>query len=152
YTRASHSMKFGFSAVHNGFGFFQLGNASGSLNFGATYTNNPKSPAGSGNPWAHFLLGLPASSSKSSLPNGVPYLSYTEWGTFWQDQWRASTRLTVNLGVRWDLIPPPSERYNRRSDFVPGPGTIQIAGQNGVSSGILNTRKNEFSPRIGLAY
>src|SRR2546423_628006 len=109
YTHGAHSLKFGFSAVHNAFGFFQLGNASGSLNYSGTYTNNPQSPAGSGNPWADFLLGLPASSSKASLPQGVPYLSYTEFGSFAQDQWRATNRLTVTLGLRHDLFTKPTE-------------------------------------------
>jgi len=152
YTRGAHALKFGFSAVHNQFGFFQLGNASGSLNYSGTYTNNPASPSGSGHPWADFLLGLPGSSSKASLPQGVPYLSYTEYGSFAQDQWRTTPRLTVTLGVRYDLITPPTERDNRQSDFIPGSGGIAIAGQNGVPSGILDTRKHDFSPRVGLAY
>jgi hypothetical protein len=152
YTRGKHSVKFGFSAVHNAFGFFQLGNASGSLNYSGSYTNNPASPSGSGNPWADFLLGLPGSSSKASLPSGVPYLSYTEYGSFVQDQWRASNRLTLTLGLRYDIDTPPVERDNRQSDFVPGSGAIALAGQNGVSRGILETRKNQFSPRVGIAY
>ncbi len=152
WTRGAHSLKFGFSAVHNAFGFFQLGNASGSLSFSGNYTNNPASTAGTGSAFADFLLGLPGGSSKASLPNGIPYLTYTEYGGFAQDQWRATTRLTVNIGLRYDLFTPPAERYDRQSDFVPGPGTIAIAGQGGVSAGILNVRKNDFAPRIGLAY
>ncbi len=152
YTRGAHAMKLGFSAVHNGFAFFQLSGASGSLNYSGNYTNNPASPSGTGNGWADFLLGLPGSSTKASLPNGVPYMSYTEYGSFAQDQWRATNRLTVTLGVRWDLFTPPAERYNRQSDFVPGPGTLAIAGQNGVSAGMLDTQTHNFSPRLGLAY
>src|SRR5579872_2203836 len=152
YTHGAHSLKFGFSVVHNGFGFFQLSGSSGSLNYSGNYTNNPASPAGTGNGWGDFLLGLPGSSTKAALPNGVPYLSYTEFGSFAQDQWRATTRLTVTMGLRYDLFTPPKERYDRQSDFIPGPGTIAIAGQNGVSSAILNTQKHDFSPRIGLAY
>ena len=152
YTHGAHALKFGFSAVHNGFAFFQLSNSSGSLSYSGNYTNNPASPSGTGNGFADFLLGLPGSSSKASLVDGVPYLSYTEYGGFVQDQWRASTRLTVTMGLRYDLFTPPSERYNRQSDFVPGPGTVAVAGQNGISSGMLDTRKNDFSPRLGLAY
>jgi len=152
YTRGAHSMKFGASAVHNAFGFFQLGSTPGGLNFSGNYTNNPQSPTGTGNAWADFLLGLPNSSSKSSAPGGVPYLSYTEWGAFWQDQWRAAQRLTVTLGVRWDLFTWPTERYGRQSDFVPGPGTIAIAGKNGASRSLLDVHHGEFSPRVGLAY
>ena len=152
YSHGAHSTKFGLSIVHNGFGFFQLSGSSGSLSYSGNYTNNPAAPAGTGIGYADFLLGLPSSSSKAALVNGVPYLSYTEYGAFAQDQWRATTRLTVTYGLRYDLFTPPVERYNRQSDFVPGPGTIELAGQNGVSPAILDTQKHDFSPRIGLAY
>jgi hypothetical protein len=151
YTKGSHSLRFGFSAVHNGFGFFQLGAPSGSLSFTGTYTNNPAASAG-GNGFADFLLGLPASSSKSAAPYGVPYESYTEYGGFIQDTWRATTRLTVNLGLRYDLFTALTERYNRQSDFLLGTGTLALAGQNGYSASILDTQKHNFSPRLGLAY
>jgi len=152
YTRGKHAMKFGGSVIHNAFGFFQLGSTPGGLSFTGNYTNNPAGTAGTGNAWADFLLGLPNASSKASAPGGVPYLSYTEDGLFWQDQWRASRKLTVNYGVRWDLFTWPTERYNRQSNFVPGPGTIAIAGQNGNSRSLLDVHHNEFSPRIGFAY
>ncbi len=152
YTRGAHALKFGFSAVHNGFGFFQLSGSSGSLAFSGNYTNNPASTSGTGNAFADFLLGLPGSSTKAALPNGVPYLSYTEYGGFAQDQWRATTRLTVNYGIRYDLFTPPVERYNRMSDFNPSTGGVDLAGQNGVSRSILDTQTHDFSPRIGLAY
>jgi hypothetical protein len=152
YTHDKHNMKFGGSMLHNDFGFFQVGGTPGGLSFTGNYTNNPAGTAGTGNAWADFLLGLPNSSSKASVPGGVPFLSYTEGGLFWQDQWRVSAKLTVNYGVRWDLFTWPTERYNRQSNFVPGPGTIAIAGQNGVSRAMLNVHHDEFSPRIGLAY
>ncbi len=151
YTRGAHSLRFGFSVIHNGFGFFQLGAPSGSLSFTGTYTNNPAASSG-GNGFADFLLGLPVSSSKSAAPYGVPYESYTEYGGFVQDQWRVSSRLTVNLGLRYDLFTPVSERYNRQSDFFLGTGMLAIAGQNGISSSILGIQKHDFSPRLGLAY
>jgi hypothetical protein len=152
YTHGKHSMKFGGSVIHNAFGFLQVGGLPGGLSFSGTYTNTPAGTAGTGSAWADFLLGLPSSSSKASLPGGVPYLSYTEEGLFWQDQWRASRKLTVNVGVRWDLFTWPTERYNRQSNFVPGPGTLAIAGQNGNSRSLLDVHHDEFSPRIGLAY
>src|SRR5581483_12488362 len=105
------------------------------------------------NGFADFLLGLPASSSKSAAPYGVPYESYSEYGAFVQDQWRVNSRLTLNLGLRYDLFTPVKERYNRQSDFFLGAGsTLAIAGQNGVSDTILQIQKHDFSPRVGLAY
>ena len=152
YTRGAHTIKVGGSVVHNQFGFFQLSGASGTLAFSGNYTNNPASSSGTGAAFADFMLGLPGSSTKAALPNGVPYLSYTEYGFFAQDQWRATAHLTVNYGLRYDLLTPPIERYERQSDFIPGSGGIALAGQNGVSRSILNTNKNNFSPRLGLDF
>jgi outer membrane receptor protein involved in Fe transport len=152
WTHGSHSVKFGFSVVHNGFGFFQLSAPSGSLSFTGTYTNNPASSSGTGAGFADFLLGSPASSIKSLLPDGVPYETYTEYGAFVQDQWRVSSKLTVNYGIRWDLFTPVKERDNRQSDFFLGTGVLALAGQGGVSDTILGTQKHDFSPRLGIAY
>jgi outer membrane receptor protein involved in Fe transport len=152
YTHGSHLVKFGVSIDHNGFGFFQLSAPAGALSWTGIFTNNPLHPSGTGSGFADFLLGYPASSSKSSLPDGVPYESYTEYGAYIQDQWRVTPRLTLTAGLRYDLFTPPVERYNRQSDFVPGPGSVAIAGQNGTSAGILNMQTHDFSPRIGLAY
>jgi hypothetical protein len=151
YVKGAHSLRMGFSLIHNGFGFFQLGAPSGSLSFTGAYTNNPATSSG-GNGFADFLLGLPINSSKSAAPDGVPYESYTEYGGFIQDQWRATSRLTVNLGLRYDVFTPVKERYDRQSDFFLGSGTIAIAGANGTSRTILGIQPHDFSPRIGLAY
>ena len=151
YTKGAHSLRFGASIIHNGFGFFQLGAPSGSLSFTGVYTNNPANSSG-GNGFADFLLGQAASSSKSAAPFGVPYETYTEYGGFLQDTWRATNRLTVNLGVRYDLFTPLKERYDRQSDYLLGTGTLALAGQNGYSASILDTQTHNFSPRVGLAY
>jgi len=107
------------------------------------------------------MLGLPNSVSKTALIAGVPYLNYSEIGAFVQDTWRITPRLTLTPGVRYDLFTNPVERDNRQSDFNPGPGgftglgnvgSIALAGQNGYSTGILNTQAHDFSPRAGFAY
>ena len=58
----------------------------------------------------------------------MPYLRYSEYGGFVQDQWRATIRLTLNLGLRYDLFTPVSERYNRLSDFLLGFGNSGAGG------------------------
>jgi Carboxypeptidase regulatory-like domain/TonB dependent receptor len=152
WTHGRHSIKFGVSIVHNGFGFYQLSAPSGSLSFTGTYTNNPASSSGTGAGFADYLLGVPASSIKSALQQGVPYETYTEYGAFVQDQWRVSNKLTVNIGLRYDVFTPVKERDNRQSDFFLGTGTLALAGQGGISGTILNTQKHDFSPRLGIAY
>lgn len=152
WVHGAHSLRFGFSMDYNGFGFFQLAAPSGSLSFTGNYTNNPAKSGGTGAGYADFMLGLPSSSNKSLLGSGVPYNTYAEYGSFVQDQWRVSSKLTLNLGLRWDLFTPVSERYNRLSDFFLNSGTLAIAGKNGASSTILGTQDHNFSPRIGAAY
>jgi hypothetical protein len=152
WTHGAHSVKFGLSVVHNQFGFYQLSAPSGSLSFTGTYTNNPAASSGTGAGFADFLLGDAASSTKSVLIDGVPYESYTEYGAFVQDQWRVSSKLTLDLGVRYDLFTPVQERDNRESDFFLGTGTIALAGQGGISRTILGEQKHDFSPRLGAAY
>lgn len=160
-TRGAHALTFGGNLIHNNFGFLQVPNLYGSLFWTGNYTNNPALPHGTGSGFADFMLGLPNSVSKTALIDGVPYLSYSEIGAFLQDTWRVTPRLTLTPGVRYDLFTNPVERYNRQSDFIPGAngfvglgnvGTVALAGQNGYSTGILNTQSRDFSPRAGFAY
>ena len=81
----------------------------------------------------------------------MPYNSYTEYGSFIQDQWRASAKLTFNMGLLGS-VHALSEKHNRLSDFLLNSGTFALAGQNGFSGSILGVQKHDFSPRLGLAY
>ncbi|MBS1822794.1 MAG: carboxypeptidase regulatory-like domain-containing protein, partial [Acidobacteria bacterium] len=156
----AHAFRFGFSGVHNNFGFNQLQAPSGALTFSGTYTNSGASSGGSG--FADFLLGVPVSASKSLLPQGMPYVSYTDLGGYAQDTWRLTPRLTAVLGVRYDLFTSPIDRKDRISNFVPAGGTISavagstgtiaLANQGGYSRAIIQTRKMNFTPRVSLAY
>ena len=158
----AHVSAFGVDVIHNDFGFLQVTNLYGALSWTGSYSNNPAHSTGTGSGFADFLLGLPASSSKTSLLYGPPVLSYTELGGFAQDTWRITPRLTLTSGLRYDLFTNPVERENRQSDFVPGPGgfvgmanggsSVALAGQAGVSTGILRTQSKNFSPRVGVAY
>ncbi len=76
-----------------------------------------------------------------------------ENGFYGQDDYRISNRLTLNLGLRYDLFTWPHEINNRMANFDVSTGAIELAGQNGVSdSGGLATPKKNFAPRIGFAY
>ncbi len=75
-----------------------------------------------------------------------------ETGIFAQDDWRLSERLTLNLGVRYDIITFPTEEHNRQAALNPFTGTIMLAGQNGVSRSIIKTPYGNVAPRIGFAY
>ena len=75
-----------------------------------------------------------------------------EDGIFVQDDWHFKRRLTLNLGIRWDLLTRPYEAHNQQSSFDVNNGTILIAGQNGVPRSIVHQDYHAFGPRLGFAY
>lgn len=130
-----------------------------------------------GNAFADFLLGLPANTRYAqNPPDARPYT--TQFAGFVQDDWRASEKLTINYGLRYDLRPPYLDRGNQLANFdrdYPGgriivaneaakalitqsvknavPNTpIVTAAEVGLSERLRRTDKNNFNPRIGLAF
>jgi Carboxypeptidase regulatory-like domain len=112
-----------------------------------------------GSAFADFLIGVPSNFTQSS---GQPfYLRNRYAGLFVQDSWRARTDLTVNFGVRWDYIMPFWEKYNQVQTIIPGrqsvlypeaPGGLVVPGDPGIPSTISPSKRNNFAPRLGIAY
>jgi len=75
-----------------------------------------------------------------------------EDAVFAQDDWRVNQRLTVNLGIRWDLLTWPYEMHNRQATFDLANGHVLQAGVNGVPRSIVNQDYTNFAPRVGFAY
>lgn len=75
-----------------------------------------------------------------------------EDAVFAQDDWRVNKRLTLNLGLRWDLLTWPYEMHNKQASFDPATGAVLEAGVNGVSRSIVNQDYANFAPRVGFAY
>jgi hypothetical protein len=75
-----------------------------------------------------------------------------EDGIFVQDDWHFKRRLTLNLGLRWDLLTRPYEAHNQQSSFDVNNGTILLAGQNGVPRSIVHQDYHALGPRLGFAY
>lgn len=117
--------------------------------------------AQSGNAMASFLLGYPANGN--SPYNASPAFGSHYYGLYLQDDWRISTKLTVNIGGRWDYDSPLSERYNRENAGFDATAAspIQAPGLQ-LKGGLLFASKNNrlpwsrdlnnFQPRIGLAW
>ena len=125
---------------------------------------DPRVPsATAGVAYASFLLGVGAS---GNVVNGIrPAMSNRYWGFYIQDDWKVSPKLTLNLGLRWDVETGANERYNRLSVFDPtvrSPlsdlvGTDLYGGYLFPDKGLgrrnnVETEWKKLNPRVGIAY
>jgi outer membrane receptor protein involved in Fe transport len=85
-------------------------------------------------------------------PFGMVGTRSWETGFFGQDDWRVTPRLTLNLGLRYDLYTWPTEVANRQANFDIVTNQLRVAGRDGNSESLIQTDKNNFAPRIGFAY
>jgi hypothetical protein len=141
------------------------GFSSGNFTFNTVFTGSDATAANSttGNSVASFLLGAPAS---GYIDVNAPEARQQKlFSLFVQDDFRVSKRFTMNMGLRWDVMTPMTDRHNavaRGFDpnvtsplQVPGltlKGGLLYAGVNGNPRGIYNTDYNNFGPRLGFAY
>jgi hypothetical protein len=146
----AHSLKFGVQYHMDQVNEHPNGTFNGTFNIEGTET---------GVPFADFLLGVTSNYTQS---DGPPfYLRNHYLGAYGQDSWRARPSLTINLGVRWDIIEPWSEKYGsiqtyvagRQSELYPNaiPGMV-VPGDPGIPSTISPTKYSSVAPRISLAY
>jgi len=109
--------------------------------------------------FADFLLGLPNLYTQGFSPAFYERSNYA--GAFAQDSWRITPHLTMNYGVRWDMIKPWYEQHNQTGTLIPeeqsvvfptAPTGYVFPGDPGVPTTVAPTRFNNLSPRLGLAY
>jgi outer membrane receptor protein involved in Fe transport len=104
-----------------------------------------------GNALADLLLGLPTLTVGSELDN--PQRLRTEnLGLFVQDQWRASSTLTLTAGLRYELTSPPVDADDRATIYDATTGTLVQVGTAGVPRAGYETDGNNFAPRFGVAW
>ena len=164
---ARHYMKFGFEGRQYKDNAANPGMASGRYNFGKNWTqaNALRADAVSGNEIATFLLGYVTSASVDR--NIDPTYLHRYYAAFFNDDWKVTPRLTVNLGLRWDYEGPNYERYNRivrGFDWnAPSPiaarvtgltlkGAVLFAGVGGQPRYVFEPDRNNFQPRLGVAF
>jgi hypothetical protein len=148
------------------FSFNQPPSSRGNLGFGPQFTDNAGSPGTGGSGLATLLTGQPASGLITSIKKGS-YVRHTA-ALFFQDDWRITPRLSLNLGVRYEYFAPVHESTNAQANFNPITGYLDIpkdskATLTPILAGILPVNHNapdglvepnytNFSPRVGLAY
>ena len=151
----SHQLRFGAEVTRERFNFLSV-NASSRGNFdfsqALTGTADPAIPH-SGMGMATFLLGMPSEFDRAIFTQ-FPEERQTRWGIYGQDTWRATPKLTLTLGLRWDYFTPVTPgRPGGIAVFDPSAGNILLGGLGKIppSAGI-KTPKDDFAPRLGIAY
>jgi outer membrane receptor protein involved in Fe transport len=142
--KGDHQIKVGFDVIapmKNG--YLDIPATRGSVRFRGRFT---------GNPWADFLLGYV---SDAQLSN-VYVVDQRHWTTslFLQDDWKATSKLTLNLGLRYDFITPALEAQDRQTNFIPeGGGSLVYAKDGSLEErGLVSPDYNNFAPRLGAVY
>ena len=151
YIRGRHTWKFGADIRQRRHSFFQTQNARSDMNFDQQYTSDLKTPE-TGNSLATLLLGFPLSAFRDGQKG--PYgMSWWENSFYAMDDFRVNSKLTLNLGLRYDLFTPMVEDHDRLANFDFTSGEFVAPGVSGGSrSGNVKTDYNNFGPRFGFAY
>ena len=196
-----HTFKMGFEYQHVKFSTLQPPWSRGEFDFKGVYTNVPGASTGANNTGIAQMLLTPIASAVGGVdyvggpgneggPNNqsvfVSNISLTDngknyYGTYFQDDWKVSPALTINLGLRWDFFGLVYEHHSNQANFVPsGPPTgspmyvipvgpnsgnlapsftslltqdgITLAVTNQYGKGLGNSQKTNFAPRFGFAY
>ncbi|MCL5744315.1 MAG: carboxypeptidase regulatory-like domain-containing protein, partial [Acidobacteria bacterium] len=159
-----HTLKAGFEYLKYLLNMFQTNGPDGSFSFGPVWTQRDPVRASTteGFSVASFLLGLGSGTQSNAMAMA---LASSYFGFYLQDDFRVTSRLTLNLGVRYELDVPRTERYNRLSYFdatapspivgkVPGfpnlTGAMKFAGPGDRRQTPMDN--NNIGPRFGFSY
>jgi hypothetical protein len=142
WNRGQHFFKFGTEFLHVQTKINDLNATIGRLNFENRFT---------GRAVGDLLLGLPSQLALTSftvMDQGQDMQFY-----FFQDDYKVTPKLTLNLGIRYEYATPPRERNNQFANFDPQTGTAIFAKDGGIfERALIHPDRNNFAPRIGFAY
>lgn len=160
--KGKHSLKFGAEVRVTRSNLRSTSNMSGTFAFNDLGTALPFRPANTGDAFASFLLGAVHSSSLNFPSIRAPRRPYG--GFYIQDDLKVTSRLTLNLGFRFEFIKAPVDRHDRASAIdltTPNPaagglpGAVVFAGSGPGRLGrrsFVDTDLSGYGPRVGLAY
>jgi hypothetical protein len=178
WVKGNHSLKFGYEYEHTWMAVNDNNPLYGSWTYSSGYSTCPSQTvdgtvvptlgdctsikAVSDNYWADFLFGTTTSYQLANY--FVVHLRQQMHSAYAQDDWKVNSKLTLNLGVRWEYGSPYTEQYGYTSNFDPTTQTVLSTSLgaetgNGItalphsdSNPLVNKDLNDWSPRIGFAY
>jgi len=141
WVRSKHVWKWGVDIERNRFNQPFFNNVRGTFNFQDRWTNHPI---------GDFLVGMMQTATRTV---GITrnYLRATSYGGFFNDDYKVTRSLTLNLGIRYELDKPPVDRYDRMSNFVAGINRIVITDDRGIPNLAERVTGAGLEQRVGLA-
>ena len=163
--RGPHTFKVGGSVTFRSREILNADNIVGQFFFDNAQTSNCAGQssgctidANTGNDVASFLLGTARRKNRTLFDSQTYKETRPEWAAYVQDDFRVTPRLTLNLGLRWDMFVPWVEENDRQSNYDPSTGLFVVASPDAVINGVKVGRylqtysKKDFGPRLGFAY
>jgi hypothetical protein len=161
-----HSLKFGAELRFIEFTILQPAASRGTMDFASDLTDNAAAPTTGGEAFATFLLGQPDAATLTNIHNVDYHRENYAW--FAEDDIRATRRLTLNLGLRYEIFTTVKARFNQLANFDFSSDSLVVpSGQQAVltptlasiipiqrngSAGLISPDLTNFAPRVGLAY
>ena len=161
WVRGNHTVKSGGDFTFTAFNVNRPERPSGLFNFTRAFTQGPlpsNSSTTAGYGFATFLLGPPTSASITADPTLAASQKF--YSFYVNDEWKVRRNLTFTLGVRWEYQTPWTDRFNQLAYFDPNVveplskknGLLRFVGRDGNSRYQSFPDKNNFAPRVGVAW
>jgi hypothetical protein len=160
--KGQHELRFGWEGRMHRISFLQVGYPEGQFSYSSTGTSQTPAGGTGGDPLASLMIGFPQGGSGYGVDVAVTTQNFAHaW--YLQDNWRLNNRLTINLGLRYELTLPRTERFDRQSYIDPDATfPLQVAGVAPLKGGLVFTDSSHrtpydvdpmnFGPRVGFAY
>jgi hypothetical protein len=153
----SHTLRFGLQMLNNRMNQYQpqrgFGPRGGFTFTGGVTALNGGASSNSANAFAQFLLGQPDSLGKSYQFENPMTGNEWQYGTYAQDQWQVSQKLTLNYGIRWELFPIFSRDGAGMQRYDYSTNNVILGGIDGQPNGAgTDSGKLGFAPRVGICY
>jgi Carboxypeptidase regulatory-like domain len=150
-----HQFKFGADVQIIRPSTFSALNGRGAFGFTGVFSQDPQNRSRTGSPLADLMLGDANSLTTGTVAQAVERGRYAGW--YFQDQWAVTPTLTLNLGLRYELFFPYVEPQNHMANMVVDPadpnfGKLVLAGLNGASRALVTLDRNNWAPRVGVAW